>query len=155
MAKAFRFWGLGDIATHYVSCCGLEHVDDATFLVLWPSGHISPVKESLAGLTAAVYDLIKLYLRSFCPPLPSGSEGQPTKGQPNEVRDSKEASDTSEHLQFTLVAVHGITNVWVSRYGAALPAGGCVGIRNIKHLLVVIKAGLGQAFGSLDEQVFS
>nr|XP_023665064.1 phosphatidylinositol 4-phosphate 3-kinase C2 domain-containing subunit alpha [Paramormyrops kingsleyae]XP_023665072.1 phosphatidylinositol 4-phosphate 3-kinase C2 domain-containing subunit alpha [Paramormyrops kingsleyae] len=79
-------------------------------------GHISPVEESLAGLTAAVYDLIKLYLRSFCPPSSSGSEGQPTKGQPNEVRDSKEASDTTEHLQFTLVAVHGITNVWVSSY---------------------------------------
>uniref|UniRef100_A0AAQ5WYP6 Phosphatidylinositol-4-phosphate 3-kinase n=1 Tax=Amphiprion ocellaris TaxID=80972 RepID=A0AAQ5WYP6_AMPOC len=60
-----------------------------------------PVEESMALLTQAVYDLAKLYLRSFCPP--SG-------------RSSKEASGTTDHLQFTLFALHGIPANWVSSY---------------------------------------
>ncbi len=31
-------------------------------------------------------------------------------------RDSKSASGTTEHLQFTLFAVHGIPATWVSRW---------------------------------------
>uniref|UniRef100_A0AAQ6A4X3 Phosphatidylinositol-4-phosphate 3-kinase n=1 Tax=Amphiprion ocellaris TaxID=80972 RepID=A0AAQ6A4X3_AMPOC len=64
-------------------------------------GVTSPVEESMALLTQAVYDLAKLYLRSFCPP--SG-------------RSSKEASGTTDHLQFTLFALHGIPANWVSSY---------------------------------------
>uniref|UniRef100_M4AD82 Phosphatidylinositol 4-phosphate 3-kinase C2 domain-containing subunit alpha n=1 Tax=Xiphophorus maculatus TaxID=8083 RepID=M4AD82_XIPMA len=60
----------------------------------------SPVEESMALLTKAVYDLVKLYLRSFCPPSPG----------------SKEASGTTDHLQFTLFALHGIPGHWVSSY---------------------------------------
>uniref|UniRef100_A0A3B3XDP3 Phosphatidylinositol 4-phosphate 3-kinase C2 domain-containing subunit alpha n=1 Tax=Poecilia mexicana TaxID=48701 RepID=A0A3B3XDP3_9TELE len=61
-----------------------------------------PVEESIALLTKAVYDLVKLYLRSFCPPSPSFS--------------FKEASGTTDHLQFTLFALHGIPGHWVSSY---------------------------------------
>ncbi|KAL4622829.1 phosphatidylinositol 4-phosphate 3-kinase C2 domain-containing subunit alpha [Arapaima gigas] len=75
------------------------------------NGHVSPVEESLASLSTAVYDLVKLYLRSFCP-----SSLQQTDTPAPEGRSSKEASGTTEHLQFTLFAVHGITNVWVSSY---------------------------------------
>uniref|UniRef100_A0A3B4WUI6 Phosphatidylinositol 4-phosphate 3-kinase C2 domain-containing subunit alpha n=1 Tax=Seriola lalandi dorsalis TaxID=1841481 RepID=A0A3B4WUI6_SERLL len=63
--------------------------------------HASPVEESMALLTQAVYNLAKLYLRSFCPP--SG-------------RNSKEASGTTDHLQFTLFALHGIPGNWISSY---------------------------------------
>uniref|UniRef100_A0A8C4EPS9 Phosphatidylinositol-4-phosphate 3-kinase, catalytic subunit type 2 alpha n=1 Tax=Dicentrarchus labrax TaxID=13489 RepID=A0A8C4EPS9_DICLA len=58
------------------------------------NGHTSPVEESMALLTQAVYDLAKLY---FSPP-------------------SKEASGTTDHLQFTLFALHGIPANWVSSY---------------------------------------
>uniref|UniRef100_A0A8C4GP29 Phosphatidylinositol 4-phosphate 3-kinase C2 domain-containing subunit alpha n=1 Tax=Dicentrarchus labrax TaxID=13489 RepID=A0A8C4GP29_DICLA len=67
-------------------------------------GHTSPVEESMALLTQAVYDLAKLYLRSFCPP--SASFSSPPK----------EASGTTDHLQFTLFALHGIPANWVSSY---------------------------------------
>uniref|UniRef100_A0A8C9WSY2 Phosphatidylinositol-4-phosphate 3-kinase catalytic subunit type 2 alpha n=1 Tax=Scleropages formosus TaxID=113540 RepID=A0A8C9WSY2_SCLFO len=82
-----------------------------TFTVLLPTGHTNPVEESLAGLNTAVYDLVKLYLRSFCPTSLRQAETPPT-----ERRGSKEASGTTDHLQFTLFAVHGITNMWVSCY---------------------------------------
>uniref|UniRef100_A0A8C7IGF1 Phosphatidylinositol 4-phosphate 3-kinase C2 domain-containing subunit alpha n=1 Tax=Oncorhynchus kisutch TaxID=8019 RepID=A0A8C7IGF1_ONCKI len=62
-------------------------------------GHLSPVEECMGFLTDAVYDLAKLYLRSFCP-----------------GRGSKEASGTTDHLQFTLFAMHGIPAVWISSY---------------------------------------
>uniref|UniRef100_A0A8C9SLC8 Phosphatidylinositol 4-phosphate 3-kinase C2 domain-containing subunit alpha n=1 Tax=Scleropages formosus TaxID=113540 RepID=A0A8C9SLC8_SCLFO len=75
------------------------------------NGHTNPVEESLAGLNTAVYDLVKLYLRSFCPTSLRQAETPPT-----ERRGSKEASGTTDHLQFTLFAVHGITNMWVSCY---------------------------------------
>ncbi|XP_015239976.1 PREDICTED: phosphatidylinositol 4-phosphate 3-kinase C2 domain-containing subunit alpha [Cyprinodon variegatus] len=75
----------------------------------------SPVEESMSLLTKAVYDLVKLYLRSFCPPSPSFSlpadEGGAVEG-----RSSKEASGTTDHLQFTLFALHGIPGPWVSSY---------------------------------------
>lgn len=75
-------------------------------------------------LTDAVYDLAKLYLRSFCPayssssssPDPSSSISQHAEGEsPVEGRSSKEASGTTDHLQFTLFAMHGIPAAWVSR----------------------------------------
>uniref|UniRef100_A0A8C4GN86 Phosphatidylinositol 4-phosphate 3-kinase C2 domain-containing subunit alpha n=1 Tax=Dicentrarchus labrax TaxID=13489 RepID=A0A8C4GN86_DICLA len=83
------------------------------------NGHTSPVEESMALLTQAVYDLAKLYLRSFCPPsasfssppLPQAADGEGVEGQ-----SSKEASGTTDHLQFTLFALHGIPANWVSSY---------------------------------------
>lgn len=81
----------------------------------------SPVKESVALLTKAVYDLVKLYLRSFCPPSPSFSLPEAVtrsvdEGGSVEGRSSKEASGTTDHLQFTLFALHGIPGHWVSSY---------------------------------------
>uniref|UniRef100_A0A8C7GT46 Phosphatidylinositol 4-phosphate 3-kinase C2 domain-containing subunit alpha n=1 Tax=Oncorhynchus kisutch TaxID=8019 RepID=A0A8C7GT46_ONCKI len=71
-------------------------------------GHLSPVEESMCFLTDAVYDLAKLYLRSFCP----HAEGESLV----EGRSCKEASGTTDHLQFTLFAMHGIPAAWVSSY---------------------------------------
>ncbi|XP_022058313.1 phosphatidylinositol 4-phosphate 3-kinase C2 domain-containing subunit alpha [Acanthochromis polyacanthus] len=82
-------------------------------------GVTSPVEESMALLTQAVYDLAKLYLRSFCPPSPSFSSPslpQAADGEAVEGRSSKEASGTTDHLQFTLFALHGIPANWVSSY---------------------------------------
>ncbi|PWA24473.1 hypothetical protein CCH79_00011798 [Gambusia affinis] len=80
----------------------------------------SPVEESMALLTKAVYDLVKLYLRSFCPPSPSFSLSTSAQsvddGGAGEGRGSKEASGTTDHLQFTLFALHGIPGHWVSSY---------------------------------------
>lgn len=78
----------------------------------------SPVEESMARLTQTVYDLAKLYLRSFCPPSNSFSScalPQPAGEEAVEGRSSKEASGTTDHLQFTLFALHGIPANWVSR----------------------------------------
>uniref|UniRef100_A0A671YC12 Phosphatidylinositol 4-phosphate 3-kinase C2 domain-containing subunit alpha n=1 Tax=Sparus aurata TaxID=8175 RepID=A0A671YC12_SPAAU len=83
------------------------------------NGHTSPVEESMALLTQAVYNLAKLYLRSFCPPSASFSSPplpQATDGEGVEGRNSKEASGTTDHLQFTLFALHGIPANWVSSY---------------------------------------
>uniref|UniRef100_A0A3P9LP67 Phosphatidylinositol-4-phosphate 3-kinase catalytic subunit type 2 alpha n=1 Tax=Oryzias latipes TaxID=8090 RepID=A0A3P9LP67_ORYLA len=84
------------------------------------NGVSGPVEESMAMLTKAVCDLAKLYLRSFChpspsftsPPLPQDVEG----GDATEGRGVKEASGTTDHLQFTLFAMHGIPGTWVSSY---------------------------------------
>ncbi|KAJ8349845.1 hypothetical protein SKAU_G00249750 [Synaphobranchus kaupii] len=73
-------------------------------------GNPSPVEDALAQLTSALYELVKLYLRSFCPVTTQHAECEPGEGS-----DSREASGITEHLQFTLFAVHGITNAWVSR----------------------------------------
>ncbi|XP_068168254.1 phosphatidylinositol 4-phosphate 3-kinase C2 domain-containing subunit alpha [Antennarius striatus] len=83
------------------------------------NGHTSPVEESMALLTQSVYDLAKLYLRSFCPPsasfrsppLPQASSGDDVEG-----KSSKEASGTTDHLQFTLFALHGIPANWINSY---------------------------------------
>ncbi|XP_029289627.1 LOW QUALITY PROTEIN: phosphatidylinositol 4-phosphate 3-kinase C2 domain-containing subunit alpha [Cottoperca gobio] len=83
------------------------------------NGHTSPVEEGMASLTQAVYDLAKLYLRSFCPPSASFSSPplpQAADGEGLEGRSSKEASGTTDHLQFTLFALHGIPANWVSSY---------------------------------------
>lgn len=76
-----------------------------------PPGCVSPVEESLTSLTDAVYELTKLYLQSFC----SATPGCTMEEHMDDGRDSKEASGTTEHLQFTLFAVHGIPATWVSR----------------------------------------
>uniref|UniRef100_A0A671SMD7 Phosphatidylinositol 4-phosphate 3-kinase C2 domain-containing subunit alpha-like n=1 Tax=Sinocyclocheilus anshuiensis TaxID=1608454 RepID=A0A671SMD7_9TELE len=72
----------------------------------------NPLEEILSGLTDAVYDLAKLYLRSFCPTIP----GCTMEEHMEDRRDSREASGTTEHLQFTLFAVHGIPATWVSSF---------------------------------------
>uniref|UniRef100_A0A8C1FP54 Phosphatidylinositol 4-phosphate 3-kinase C2 domain-containing subunit alpha n=1 Tax=Cyprinus carpio carpio TaxID=630221 RepID=A0A8C1FP54_CYPCA len=76
------------------------------------SANGNPVEESLTGLTDAVYELAKLYLRSFCPTTP----GCTMEEFMEDRRDSKEASGSTEHLQFTLFAVHGIPATWVSSF---------------------------------------
>uniref|UniRef100_A0A4W4FJG2 Phosphatidylinositol 4-phosphate 3-kinase C2 domain-containing subunit alpha n=1 Tax=Electrophorus electricus TaxID=8005 RepID=A0A4W4FJG2_ELEEL len=69
-------------------------------------------KSCMDVLTDAVYDLAKLYLCSFCPASPDYVEQDP----PEEQRESREASDTTEHVQFTLFAIHDISAAWVSSY---------------------------------------
>ncbi|XP_066540446.1 phosphatidylinositol 4-phosphate 3-kinase C2 domain-containing subunit alpha [Hoplias malabaricus] len=76
------------------------------------NGHSSLVEECVKCLTEAVYDLTKLYLRSFCPASPVQVEQDPAEDK----RDSREASGTTDHVQFTLYAVHGIPAAWVSSY---------------------------------------
>ncbi|CAG5957551.1 unnamed protein product [Menidia menidia] len=84
------------------------------------NGVSSPVEESMALLTKAVYKLAKLYLRSFCPPSPSFSSPPLPQvadgGETGEAKSSREASGTTDHLQFTLFALHGIPGSWVSSY---------------------------------------
>ncbi|KAM4573740.1 phosphatidylinositol 4-phosphate 3-kinase C2 domain-containing subunit alpha [Odontesthes bonariensis] len=81
------------------------------------NGVSSPVEESMALLTKAVYDLAKLYVRSFCPPSPCfSSPPSPQFADEGEGRSSREASGTTDHLQFTLFALHGIPGTWVSSY---------------------------------------
>ncbi|XP_015193707.2 phosphatidylinositol 4-phosphate 3-kinase C2 domain-containing subunit alpha [Lepisosteus oculatus] len=71
----------------------------------------SPVEESINGLTSAVYSLVQLYLKSF-----SSAVSQAPVNRQKEARSTKEASGTTEHIQFTLFAVHGITAAWVSSF---------------------------------------
>uniref|UniRef100_A0A667XSV6 Phosphatidylinositol-4-phosphate 3-kinase catalytic subunit type 2 alpha n=1 Tax=Myripristis murdjan TaxID=586833 RepID=A0A667XSV6_9TELE len=83
------------------------------------NGHASPVEECITLLTEAVYDLAKLYLRSFCPASSSFSSTPSAQGADNEAtegRGSREASGTTDHLQFTLFSMHGIPANWVSSY---------------------------------------
>ncbi|XP_056138610.1 phosphatidylinositol 4-phosphate 3-kinase C2 domain-containing subunit alpha isoform X2 [Lampris incognitus] len=84
------------------------------------NGHASPVEESMGLLTEAVYDLAKLYLRSFCPASSSHLSSSPSPKMADKEaaksRDSKEASGTTDHLQFTVYAMHGIPANWVSSY---------------------------------------
>uniref|UniRef100_A0A6Q2Y786 Phosphatidylinositol 4-phosphate 3-kinase C2 domain-containing subunit alpha n=1 Tax=Esox lucius TaxID=8010 RepID=A0A6Q2Y786_ESOLU len=104
-------------------CCALGEVEtqaitEAVKRVKWSVnlprtrspevGHLSPVEECMGILTDAVYDLARLYLRSFCP----HAEGESAP----EGRGSKDASGTTDHLQFTVFAVHGIPAAWVSSY---------------------------------------
>lgn len=75
----------------------------------------------MALLTQAVYNLVKLYLRSFCPP--SASFRSPSSSEAVEGRSSREASGTADHLQFTLFALHGIPESWVSRSDVLVRSG--------------------------------
>lgn len=80
--------------------------------------------ESVELLTQAVYQLVQLYLRSFCPPSPSFTAPPlPPAGGAVEGRSSKEASGTTDHLQFTLFALHGIPSSWISRSVSFSPVG--------------------------------
>ncbi|XP_022535661.2 phosphatidylinositol 4-phosphate 3-kinase C2 domain-containing subunit alpha [Astyanax mexicanus] len=75
-------------------------------------GYNSPVRDSVEVLSRAVYVLAALYVRSFCPASPAYVEREPSETQ----RDSREASGTTDHVQFTVYAVHGIYAAWVSSY---------------------------------------
>ncbi|MGH0121236.1 UNVERIFIED_CONTAM: hypothetical protein FKN15_025943 [Acipenser sinensis] len=77
----------------------------------WSSPPLSPVEESMNGLTTAVCDLLQLYLRSF-----SSSSPQSAPSGPKERRSTKEACKATEHLQFTLFAAHGIPPGWISSF---------------------------------------
>ncbi|XP_062402676.1 phosphatidylinositol 4-phosphate 3-kinase C2 domain-containing subunit alpha [Sardina pilchardus] len=74
-------------------------------------GKRGPVEECTDALSDALYQLVKLYLRYFCPPSLT-----PSADAHNGRRDSREASGTTEHLKFTVFAVHGVPAPWVSSY---------------------------------------
>ncbi|XP_041074619.1 phosphatidylinositol 4-phosphate 3-kinase C2 domain-containing subunit alpha-like [Polyodon spathula] len=76
------------------------------------SAPLSPVEESMNGLTTALCDLLQLYLRSFS----SSSSPQSALSAPKERRRTKEACKTTKHLQFTLFAAHGIPPGWISSF---------------------------------------
>jgi hypothetical protein len=63
----------------------------------------NPVQVSTDQLTAAVYDLLRLHANS------SRSSCTPSS------RNIKEAWSTTEQLQFTVFAAHGISSNWVSK----------------------------------------
>uniref|UniRef100_A0A667YEC0 Phosphatidylinositol-4-phosphate 3-kinase catalytic subunit type 2 alpha n=1 Tax=Myripristis murdjan TaxID=586833 RepID=A0A667YEC0_9TELE len=69
------------------------------------NGHASPVEECITLLTEAVYDLAN------STPSAQGADNEATEG-----RGSREASGTTDHLQFTLFSMHGIPANWVSSY---------------------------------------
>ncbi|XP_012581099.1 PREDICTED: phosphatidylinositol 4-phosphate 3-kinase C2 domain-containing subunit alpha isoform X4 [Condylura cristata] len=66
----------------------------------------NPVHVSMDQLTAAIYDLLRLHANS--------GRNSATCAQSN--RNIKEAWTTTEQLQFTIFAAHGISSNWVSTY---------------------------------------
>ncbi|XP_053305716.1 phosphatidylinositol 4-phosphate 3-kinase C2 domain-containing subunit alpha [Spea bombifrons] len=67
-----------------------------------PAQSETPLQESLASLTTAVHSLLLLYFRSH----PAATSGRTTK----------EARSSTDHLQFTVFAAHGIPTGWVSSF---------------------------------------
>lgn len=76
------------------------------------NGYTSAVEEHLRALTNAVYDLVKLYLCSFCLTFPVRTDQEHQEKQ----RDIQVASSITEHVHFRLFAIHGISNAWVNSY---------------------------------------
>ncbi|KAI5620325.1 phosphatidylinositol 4-phosphate 3-kinase C2 domain-containing subunit alpha isoform X2, partial [Silurus asotus] len=74
--------------------------------------HASAVEEHLTALTNAVYDLVKIYLSSFCLALPVHAD----QDHPEKQRDSIEASGITDYVHVMLFALHGISTAWVSSY---------------------------------------
>ncbi|XP_069594558.1 phosphatidylinositol 4-phosphate 3-kinase C2 domain-containing subunit alpha isoform X1 [Ranitomeya imitator] len=68
-----------------------------------PPGGDGPLQESLGQLTTAVHALLQLHFSS-CIPAPE------TTG----VRPLQETRTSADHLQFTILAAHGIPTAWVS-----------------------------------------
>ncbi|KAM5186999.1 phosphatidylinositol 4-phosphate 3-kinase C2 domain-containing subunit alpha isoform 3-T4 [Callospermophilus lateralis] len=66
----------------------------------------NPVQVSMDQLTAAIYDLLRLH----------ASSGRSTADSIHNSRSIKEAWTTTEQLQFTIFAAHGISSNWVSNY---------------------------------------
>ncbi|KAG9463955.1 hypothetical protein GDO78_020733, partial [Eleutherodactylus coqui] len=63
----------------------------------------TPLQESISGLTSAVHQLLQLHFTS----------GIPTQKLSRPVKDAHTSSD---HLQFTIFAAHGIPTGWVSSF---------------------------------------
>nr|XP_002721404.1 phosphatidylinositol 4-phosphate 3-kinase C2 domain-containing subunit alpha [Oryctolagus cuniculus] len=66
----------------------------------------NPVQVSVDQLTAAIYDLLRLHT----------SSGRSSTDFAQSYRNTKEAWTTTEQLQFTIFAAHGISSNWVSNY---------------------------------------
>ncbi|XP_012636126.2 phosphatidylinositol 4-phosphate 3-kinase C2 domain-containing subunit alpha isoform X2 [Microcebus murinus] len=66
----------------------------------------NPVQVSMDQLTAAIYDLLRLHANSGRSPADCAQSN----------RNIKEAWTTTEQLQFTIFAAHGISSNWVSNY---------------------------------------
>ncbi|XP_033063779.1 phosphatidylinositol 4-phosphate 3-kinase C2 domain-containing subunit alpha isoform X2 [Trachypithecus francoisi] len=66
----------------------------------------NPVQVSINQLTAAIYDLLRLHANSGRSPTDCAQSS----------KSAKEAWTTTEQLQFTIFAAHGISNNWVSNY---------------------------------------
>uniref|UniRef100_A0A8P0P9R1 Phosphatidylinositol 4-phosphate 3-kinase C2 domain-containing subunit alpha n=2 Tax=Canis lupus familiaris TaxID=9615 RepID=A0A8P0P9R1_CANLF len=66
----------------------------------------NPVQVSLDQLTAAIYDLLRLHANS----------GRSFANCAQSNRNIKEAWTTTEQLQFTIFAAHGISSNWVSKF---------------------------------------
>ncbi|XP_077177735.1 phosphatidylinositol 4-phosphate 3-kinase C2 domain-containing subunit alpha isoform X2 [Paroedura picta] len=78
--------------------------DDTSKDTVASSQPANPLQTSLDQLTSAVYALLQLYLNSC---------GSPACTPKND-RSTKDAWTTTEHLQFTIFAAHGILSGWVS-----------------------------------------
>ncbi|KAF3829952.1 hypothetical protein GH733_001377 [Mirounga leonina] len=66
----------------------------------------NPVQVSMDQLTAAIYDLLRLH----------ANYGRSPANCAQSKRNIKEAWTTTEQLQFTIFAAHGISSNWVSNY---------------------------------------
>ncbi|XP_032214845.1 phosphatidylinositol 4-phosphate 3-kinase C2 domain-containing subunit alpha isoform X2 [Mustela erminea] len=66
----------------------------------------NPVQVSIDQLTAAIYDLLRLHANCGRSPINCAQSN----------RNVKEAWTTTEQLQFTIFAAHGISSNWVSNY---------------------------------------
>uniref|UniRef100_A0A7N9CY39 Phosphatidylinositol 4-phosphate 3-kinase C2 domain-containing subunit alpha n=1 Tax=Macaca fascicularis TaxID=9541 RepID=A0A7N9CY39_MACFA len=66
----------------------------------------NPVQVSINQLTAAIYDLLRLHANSGRSPTDCAQSS----------KSAKEAWTTTEQLQFTIFAAHGISSNWVSNY---------------------------------------
>ncbi|XP_058244023.1 phosphatidylinositol 4-phosphate 3-kinase C2 domain-containing subunit alpha isoform X2 [Hemibagrus wyckioides] len=98
------------------------------------NGYASAVEEHLRALTSAVYDLVKLFLCSFCLDIPVHVDQKHTEKQ----RDSREASSITEHVHFMLFAIHGISAAWASSYEKYYMM--CALMHNDKNLLKPVKS---------------
>ncbi|XP_073515143.1 phosphatidylinositol 4-phosphate 3-kinase C2 domain-containing subunit alpha isoform X2 [Phyllobates terribilis] len=67
------------------------------------NGGDGPLQESLGQLTTAVHALLQLHFTSCIPPQ-----------EPTGIRPLQEARTSANHLQFTILAAHGIPTGWVS-----------------------------------------
>ncbi|TSR87281.1 Phosphatidylinositol 4-phosphate 3-kinase C2 domain-containing subunit alpha [Bagarius yarrelli] len=98
------------------------------------NGYANTVEEHLRALTSAVYDLVKIYLGSFCLTFPVHVDKDCAEKQ----RDSQEASSNTDHVHFVLFAIHGISAAWASSYEKYYMM--CALKHNDKNLLKPVKS---------------
>nr|XP_056707123.1 phosphatidylinositol 4-phosphate 3-kinase C2 domain-containing subunit alpha [Euleptes europaea] len=84
----------------------LPSSDDTSKDAVASSQPANPLQTSIDQLTSAIYALLHLYLNSC-------SNAACT---PKNDASTKEAWTTTEHLQFTIFAAHGILSGWISTY---------------------------------------